>query len=200
MGTVDAIRPMTPLEASTFSIGSVRMASPADAPALATLDQEHVRHYADAPVLMPPPELLDEQAWGDFLATDGNAVWLAEDATGPYGFMRFERVFHGSAVIESRTGVFISGAFVRPAYRGRGAATAMLDAAIRRYAVDGMASCAVDFEAFNPEAVAFWTRHFAPVCYSLMRVPERPGGRFTDARLMLRRLDRFGTGLTFGPH
>ncbi len=95
--------------------------------------------------------------------------------------MRFERVFHGSAVIESRTGVFISGAFVRPAYRGRGAATAMLDAAIRRYAVDGITSCAVDFEAFNPEAVAFWTRHFAPVCYSLMRVPERPGGRFTDA-------------------
>ncbi len=64
MGTVDAIRPMTPLEASTFSIGSVRMASPADAPALATLDLEHVRHYADAPVLMPPPELLDEQVVG----------------------------------------------------------------------------------------------------------------------------------------
>jgi hypothetical protein len=50
----------------------------------------------------------------------------------------------------------------------------MLDAAIRYYAAEGLASCAVDFEAFNPEATAFWLRHFTPVCHSLMRVPESP--------------------------
>lgn len=62
----------------------------------------------------------------------------------------------------------------------------MLDAAIRDYAAHGVLSCAVDLEAFNPEASRFWIRHFAPVCYSLMGVPEtmaedRPDPRDTRA-------------------
>ena len=44
--------------------------------------------------------------------------------------------------------------------------------ALRHYAGEGVTTCAVDFEAFNPEATAFWLRHFTPVCFSLMRVPE----------------------------
>ena len=68
--------------------------------------------------------------------------------------------------------MFITGAFVRPTYRGRGAATGILDAALTHYAAEGLASCAVDFETFNPEATAFWPRYFTPVCSSLMRIPE----------------------------
>jgi hypothetical protein len=52
----------------------------------------------------------------------------------------------------------------------------MLEAALRHYAGAGLTTCAVDFEAFNPEASAFWLRHFTPVCHSLMRVPESPIG------------------------
>jgi hypothetical protein len=48
----------------------------------------------------------------------------------------------------------------------------MLDAGLRHYAARGLTTCAVDFEAFNPEAAAFWPRHFAIACMSLMRVPE----------------------------
>jgi len=61
---------------------------------------------------------------------------------------------------------------VRPEYRGRGAAPALLDAALRDYAARGFERCAVDFESFNPEAASFWVNYFKPVCYSLMRVPE----------------------------
>jgi GNAT superfamily N-acetyltransferase len=82
------------------------------------------------------------------------------------------RTFGGSDVTASTDGVFISGAYVRRSYRRRGVADAILDAALRHYAGDGLTCCAVDFEAFNPEAAAFWTRSFTPVCYSLMRVPE----------------------------
>jgi GNAT superfamily N-acetyltransferase len=176
MAVVDAIRPTTPLVVPVSAPDTVRMASLDDAAALAVLDVEHVRHYTEAPVFMPPPGRLDEAAWLDFLSRPGNAAWLAEDTVGPYGFLRFDREFHGSSVTESSTGIFISGAYVRPGYRGRGAASAMLDAALRRYAADGITSCAVDFEAFNPEAATFWMRHFMPVCYSLMRVPEVPRG------------------------
>ena len=48
----------------------------------------------------------------------------------------------------------------------------MLDAALRYHAGLGKTCCAVDFEAFNPDATAFWLRHFQPVCLSLMRCPE----------------------------
>jgi hypothetical protein len=49
----------------------------------------------------------------------------------------------------------------------------MLDAALRDYAARDFRRCSVDFESFNPEAAAFWLRYFEPVCYSVLRVPER---------------------------
>jgi GNAT superfamily N-acetyltransferase len=171
-----AARPTTPLHPTPDFQDRVRTASRADASALAELDAEHVRHYAAPPVLMPPPGAFDERSWRRFIEEPGNVVTLAEDDRGPYGFIRFGQVFGGSAVVESPTGTFISGAFVRDSHRRRGAAAAMLDRAMRGLAAAGVTACAVDFEAFNPDAAAFWPRHFTVVCYSLMRVPELPRG------------------------
>jgi GNAT superfamily N-acetyltransferase len=176
MGTVDAIRPMAPLGAAAPSTFSVRRATAGDASALAALDVEHTRHYHDPPVFMAPRLPDDADAWSAFLGRAGATAWLAEDDDGPFGFMRFGPEFDASAVVESATGIFISGAYVRAAYRGRGAAGAILDAALGHYSAEAMTSCAVDFEAFNTEAAAFWVRHFSPVCYSVMRVPESPFG------------------------
>jgi len=50
---------------------------------------------------------------------------------------------------------------------------ALLRAALEDHRARGFRRCAVDFESFNPEAAAFWPRFFQPVCYSLMRIPER---------------------------
>jgi GNAT superfamily N-acetyltransferase len=174
MGTVDAVRPLTPIGHATRPGLTVRRSTPGDSATLAALDVDHQRHYRNAPVFMVPPEPDDASAWTAFIERPGATVWLAEDDGQPVGFLRFGHEFNASAVVESATAVFISGAYVRPESRGRGAATAMLDAAIRYYAAEGLASCAVDFEAFNPEATAFWLRHFTPVCHSLMRVPESP--------------------------
>lgn len=174
MGTVDAVRPMTPIGFAVPQSYRVRAASPGDAPDLAVLDAEHVRHYAEPPVNMVPPTAFDEAGWVSFLSEAGNAAWLAEDADGPFGFIRLGPGFDGSDVIASSEGAFISGASVRPEHRGRGAASAMLDGALRAGASAGLRYCAVDFEGFNPEATVFWTRHFTPVCISLMRVPEVP--------------------------
>ncbi len=172
---VDAVRAIAPLEDARSTVCPVRAATPADASVLAVLDVEHRRHYTEPPVFMPLRPADDDEAWRAFLANPGNSAWLAEDDAGPFGFIRFDRIFGGSDIVESKHGVFISGAYVRPSHRGRGAATAILDAALRHYAESGDETCAVDFEAFNPEATAFWLRHFAPVCYSLTRVPEATG-------------------------
>jgi GNAT superfamily N-acetyltransferase len=172
MGTIDAVRPMHPLGVPRPVGYGVRVADMGDVPALAMLDAEHVRHYVEPPVFMTPEPAYDAAAWSSFLAGSGNTAWLAEDANGPFAFIRFDRTFGGSDVTASTDGVFISGAYVRPSYRRRGVADAILDAALRHYADDGLTCCAVDFEAFNPEAAAFWTRLFTPACFSLMRVPE----------------------------
>ncbi|HSG86402.1 MAG TPA: GNAT family N-acetyltransferase [Candidatus Limnocylindrales bacterium] len=172
MTVVDAVRPTEPLGAPTPDGYRVRSAAAADAPALAALDLEHRRHYVEPPVLMPLRPADDAAAWARFLGEPRGSAWLAEDDEGPFGFIRFDRVFGGADMLETADGSFISGAYVRPAQRRRGAASAILEAALRDQARAGLRTCAVDFETFNPEATAFWLRHFTPVCYSLVRVPE----------------------------
>lgn len=170
---VDAVRPMQPLDAPVQTAVAVRAATMDDVTALAALDAEHCQHYARSPIFMAPRIGDSADRFGEFLARPKNSVWLALDRDQPVGFLRFEGYdFDCAAVVESAQTIRISGAYVRPAYRGRKAAAALLDAALRDYAGRGFTCCAVDFESFNPEAAAFWPRHFEPVAFSLARVPE----------------------------
>jgi GNAT superfamily N-acetyltransferase len=113
-------------------------------------------------------------AWRQFLEQPPNSAWLALDGTQPVGFLSFAAgdAFDGADLLGTAGVIGINGAYVRPAYRGQGVAAALLDAAVRAYAAQGITSCAVNFESFNPEAAAFWTRYFTPVCLSLLRIPE----------------------------
>jgi GNAT superfamily N-acetyltransferase len=155
---------------------TVRRAQASDLNSLALLDEQHARHYVEAPVFMAAYRPTSVDGWREFLARPANTAWLAEAAGGPVGFMCFTRDYGASALIESDQGIFLSGAFVVPSRRGEGIATCMLDAALQHYAQRGVTSCALDFEAFNPEASAFWPRYFTPVCLTLMRVPEHVEG------------------------
>jgi GNAT superfamily N-acetyltransferase len=124
---------------------------------------------------MVPQQHSDAAGFADLLSHPKNSVWLAMQDE-PMGFMRFEGSSDGAAdVVSADTTVAITGAYIRPAYRGRRAAASLLDAALRYYAQQGAERCAVDFESFNPEAAAFWMRYFEPVCLSLLRVPESSG-------------------------
>ena len=87
--------------------------------------------------------------------------------------MRFDAYdFDSVAIVESEVAIAITGAYIRPAYRGQRAAAALLDAALRDYQARGLRYCAVNFESFNPAATAFWMKYFEPVCLSVVRVPE----------------------------
>lgn len=172
---VDAIRPMRPLDVPYSTDLQVRKATLADAGLLAELDAEHWAHYPQPPVFMPPHTGMDAAANAEFLSRQKNSVWMSWDGNVPVGFLRFEGYdFDSVAILESGEGVLISGAYVRPAHRGRKVAVAMLDAALRDYQGRGFGYCAVNFESFNPEAAAFWPKYFEPVCYSVTRVPEFP--------------------------
>jgi GNAT superfamily N-acetyltransferase len=174
---VDAVRPVQPLEAAPQSPLLMRKATPLDAEAFVSLDSEHCLHYTKAPIFMPLPKHKDADEFRQFLSQPKNSIWLALDGSMLAGFIRFDGYdFGGADIIASDHTIKINGAYFRPAYRGLGGASALLDAALRDYASQGMSCCAVDFESFNPEATSFWMRHFEPVCLSLLRVPESAPG------------------------
>mgnify|MGYP001075555637 FL=1 len=173
MLVVDGVRLMTPLEPEPKTLLRIRQAGAADARALAALDVDHCRYYTQSPVFMALRESQTADEFGDFMEKPGNSVWLALDGDLPVGFLRLDGYeFDCADAIAAADPIFINGAFLLPAYRGRGASSAMLDAALRHHARLGKTCCAVDFEAFNPDAAAFWMRYFQPVCLSLMRCPE----------------------------
>ena len=174
LGVVDAVRPAAPLGLKPAAGLEIRRAAPADAETLALLEDEHKRHYSQPPTLMIASAPSSVEEFRDLLRDPRNCAWLALDGSTPAGYLRFEGSSHGAAdVVSSETTVANTGAYVRPAYRGRGAAPAMLEAALREFAARGLTCCSVDFESFNPEAAAFWPRYFQPVCLSVFRVPER---------------------------
>lgn len=171
---VDAIRRMQPLSLAAPPDFSIRKATREDAEAVIILDAEHWRHYAAAPIFMVPQTPDDAASFESFIEQPQNSVWLAMEADHPAGFMRFEAESDGAAaVVQSKDTIAITGAYIRPEYRGRRLAAAILDAALQHYAGLGFGRCSVDFESFNPEAANFWMKYFEPVCLSMVRVPER---------------------------
>lgn len=173
---VDGIRPMQPLQ-KPYSPGlTIRKATSEDAEAFCALDAEHWRHYATSPIFMTPRYGVNADGFRAFLSKERNSIWLAEDEGTLAGFIRYDGYdFECADILASDQGVFISGAFVRPAYRGRRVAVALLDSALRDYGARGFTSCTLDFESFNPYAARTWPRYFSLASYSLSRVPESLG-------------------------
>jgi len=170
---VDAIRPMGSLQEPPKMSLDLRKAVPADAKSLTELDQEHWSHYSSSPIFMTPRQGKSPDENLEFLSCSKNSVWVALDGEEIIGFIRYEGYdFDSAAILESEDGITITGAYVRPAYRGQKVAVALLDAALRDYRARGLKYCAVNFESFNPEAASFWLKYFEPVCFSLLRVPE----------------------------
>jgi GNAT superfamily N-acetyltransferase len=170
---VDAVRPLVPLGAPCPPGFSLRKASAEELDLLSALEGEHWQHYAEPPIFMnaAPPEPADIAR---FLAAPQNAYWLALSGDRPAGFLRFEKSPSGaSRIVASDRSIAITGAYLRPEYRGKSIAPALLDAALREYAGQGLESCSLNFETFNPEAAVFWPRYFQLVCLSMIRVPER---------------------------
>jgi GNAT superfamily N-acetyltransferase len=152
----------------------IRPAENSDIPLLCEIEAEHWQHYTEPPVLMAahPPD--GEAQFAAFLSVENNSAWLAFDGSQLAGYLRLESGSTGAAsIVRSSCTAAITGLYVRPQQRGKGIAAALLDSALEYYAHLGFRFCSVDFESFNPEASGFWLKHFAPVCQSVIRVPER---------------------------
>ncbi|MGZ6260177.1 MAG: GNAT family N-acetyltransferase [Candidatus Limnocylindrales bacterium] len=171
----DALRPLTPIGGGAAPAGvTVRRAAAVDAAVLARLDRAHRRHYAAAPVLMVHGRGDTAAAFEAFLGQEPNTIWLAEGDRAAQAFLRCEPESDGAVRVSlAPTTISITGAYTRPAWRGRGVGTALLAAATAHYAARGFERMAVDYETINPEALAFWPRYFDLVAVSYLRYPER---------------------------
>ncbi len=152
----------------------LRKAAPGDAGSLAELESEHARHYEQSPVFMVPFSPNDAGEFRRYLAQPEKHAWLVVKGEKPAGYIRFEAKSDGAAEIVSAPGTTAcTAAYVRPAFRGCGISSALLETALAYFRAQGISCCSVDFESFNPEAAAFWMRYFEPACFSLVRVPEK---------------------------
>jgi GNAT superfamily N-acetyltransferase len=171
---VDAIRAITPLGIDVPTGITIRAATLQDVGGWLALEFAHSRHYTQPPISMAAHDTGTAADFTAFLSDPTNSIWLALDGETAVGFIGFENSpFGAAAIVNAPDKIAINGTFVHPQYRGRRIAAAILDAGMRDYAAKGYKRCSVDFEAFNPEAAAFWVKHFDLVCLSVTRVPER---------------------------
>jgi GNAT superfamily N-acetyltransferase len=180
---VDGVRPLEPFDVSVPEGYVIRKADLTETEDLADVESEHWTHYFRPPVLMTPNQADDSAAFTRFLREPGNSAWTAWKGKDLAAYIRFEGSSFGSADIVNGAGtIAITGAYTRKTHRGLGLAPAMISAAMADYHAQGYTRCAVDFESYNPEAAAFWPKYFTPVCYSLMRVPEREPNLYSEER------------------
>lgn len=156
----------------------VRRAAIGDAPALAVLEKRLQQHLTASPVFLHGNEdegVAGREAW---LAEEGHAAWVAALDGEPVAFMQCEPASFGAAyTVSGDDNTAITGAYTRKDVRAQGIGAALLDEGLGWALEQGLARCSVDFEPQNAVGGRFWTRHFAQVCYSVLRkVDERMAG------------------------
>jgi ribosomal protein S18 acetylase RimI-like enzyme len=160
----------------------VRRARPADAEALARLDQSLADHIAAPPVLMPDTRPSNTTEWREWLGEPENITVIAECDGRAVGFMKAAPPqMDVSWFVHSPHTLAICGLWVDPSCRGRHLGERLLrflvtsalarqkDGAEPGAANDEELLVSVDCETHNPEARAFWLSHFEPVSWSFER-------------------------------
>ena len=146
----------------------VRRATPADAPALATLVQEaHVFHAAALPTVFQPADgvVLTAAEAAAALAADGQLWFVALDAERVVGYAHAERqLTPASRYKRPQARLHVHAMGVTETARGRGAGRALLRAVRAEAAARGLAEVTLEVYAFNAAARALYLGEgFTPV-------------------------------------
>ncbi len=174
---IDADRDLSPVMGPDINI-EIRRAFPEDVGTLMDLRKKLTFHLRETPVFAFLPGTAIEAGRKDFqrqLEDENYAILLAYDRHEVIGVMRAGP----TSLEEFKMPVFdegtcaISMAFTREDRRGKGVATALLNAVLAWGWQKGFTRCAVDFESANLAAARFWLKHFRPVCYNLTRFIDK---------------------------
>jgi GNAT superfamily N-acetyltransferase len=153
---------------------TARRAGPTDGNAVHGLIADLVQFHADPPIFMPQlAEAIaaEREEIGGWLADPTVAYWMAEeagDAVGVMGLHPADAFIDDGRRPENSAYLFLG--HMRPAARGRGIATALLDVALAWARGAGYSACVVDWFTTNPLSSRFWPRRgFVPFASRLER-------------------------------
>lgn len=171
---IDAIRPAVALHLPVPDDIRIREVTVDDASAMRAwlkLANRHHDYMRAAPVMLGSSEASSAEELQAWIRKEKHHAWIAEDkAGGPLAYLQLENGTKGtSMLVEDPRNLAITGAFTHPESRGNGVATLLLDAALTCAVAHGMTSVSVDFESRNWPAERFWTRHFTPFTFSVLR-------------------------------
>lgn len=169
MIAADAVRDLGGVRGPIAAV-EIRRAVVAEAGTVAAMSEATARHLAAAPAFLPYVDSEDRARHQAWLSEPANAAWLAVEEGRVVGFLKHGPASHGACdIIQDEKTTSIVGAFTEQAARGRGIGAALVNRAIEWARTQGYERCAVDFEPMNVPAARFWTRHFQPVAYALVR-------------------------------
>jgi GNAT superfamily N-acetyltransferase len=166
---IDAIRDLSPVPGVKAG-GEVKPAGPNDVGEICRLDHLLSDHLRGSTTFLDFP-YRDEAFWKKQLSDPQQFFPAAFSEGRAIAYLKFGPVGSGvcHTVRDDKT-VAISGAFCEPDHRSGGISKRLLAEGLAWAREQGYERCSVDWESNNIEATAFWTRHFRPVCVSLMRV------------------------------
>lgn len=169
---VDGIRQATPIEDVNPEL-VIKKAEVEDLPDIAEMNTRLVQYLNESPLFMPrrPGDSLKNLTEG--LEEEGHHIWIAYHEGTPLGYMEIQPI--GETYISEHPAIMhVSGAYVPDDQRRGKIGVTILDAIQRWLMENGYPLCGVDFESFNPTGGRFWTKHFIPYTFSLVRrIDER---------------------------
>ena len=172
----DGVRDLGPVQDQGAGM-DVRRAGPGEIERVTRLMDALRRHMAAPPTFLHQEDAIGAQEDGKWLSDAAYAVWLAYQGNDAVACMvQGPANSRASGLIDDKGTTSIVGAYTRETARGSGVATALLNRVLAWGRAEGYERCAVDWEPMNVLATRFWTRHFQPVSYALIRhIDERFG-------------------------
>jgi len=169
---VDAIRDMCPIETSNQYVKKgihveFKELHKEDIPMVRELRKMLSDHLGESPCFMYSSES-DFSFWLQSAAKRDSRLFVAMDGGNVISFFEIQDTGENFATWtpDMRS---ICGAFCLPEYRGKGISQNLLNYIITALRKEGVQQLGVDFESFNPTAVAFWPKYFDAYTYSVVR-------------------------------
>ena len=156
-------------------VRDLRRAGPSDTQRVTALIEALRQHMAASPTFLHQEDSVETEENTEHLANPAHATWLAYQGTEAVACMgQGPANPKASTIIDDAGTTSIVSAYTRSNARGAGIATALLNQVLAWARAEGYERCAVDWEPMNVLATRFWTRHFQPVSYAMVRhVDER---------------------------
>ena len=136
-------------------------------PEIRTLQNGLLSHLRHSPVFLPYLEETEES----FARIEGKRYFTAQKNGEIIAYIRLQHDAGNFITTQSDT-VNISGAFMKPQYRGSGVYSGLLAYLASSVKKEGYNRISVDYETYNPNAMRFWSKNFVPYTTTLTRKIE----------------------------